>query len=157
MRWILIVFLVVIIMMIALSISRQYREKYEFYLELKEFLSQYKLNVSFKQEKIHEFLSNRPYSKVFKPFIIKYQEYLKSGDIRLEEVKTLDMEELRELEEIVKKIGRLDAKNEILQIDSILLSIDNRLNKATSYKNKICPLILKLSLLFALGLAILLI
>ena len=57
----------------------------------------------------------------------------------------------------MKNIGRYDVRNELGQIDSFLATIEVKLKKALDDKNKLSPMILKLSLLFAIGLAILLI
>ena len=61
------------------------------------------------------------------------------------------------LNDIVKNIGKYDAKNEVQQLDTFLLTVDTRLSKALEDKNKLCPMIIKLALLFAIGLSILLI
>ena len=77
--------------------------------------------------------------------------------MNLTRIKALDSEDLPVLEEIVKSIGKLDSKNEITQLDTFLVTVTDRLNKAEADKNKLCPMIIKLSLLFAVGIAILLI
>ncbi len=157
MKWLLIIVLIAVIMFIAYSLSEQYKDKYDFYFNLKNFLNQYKINVSFRQEKINEFLSGLTPKRQFKIFIEGYKNYLKTDKLNLQEIKALDTEEKNELEHIVTHIGSLDSKNEIGQVESYILSIDTKLNKALEDKNKLCPMILKLSLLFAIGLAILLI
>ena len=55
-KWILIIILIVVIMLIAYSVSEQIRDKYDFFNNLKQFLNQFKINVAFRQEKINEFL-----------------------------------------------------------------------------------------------------
>ncbi len=157
MKWILIVILIAVIMMIAYALSEQYKDKYDFYNNLKNFLNQYKINVSFKQEKINEFLSSLAPKRQFKLFIEAYQNYLRTDTLNLDNIKILEAEEKVELNTIVHNMGSLDAKNEVGQIDTFLLGIDIKLSKALEDKNKLCPMILKLSLLFAIGLAILLI
>ena len=44
MKWLLIIVLVFVIMIIAYSLSEQYKDKYDFYLNLKNFLNQFKIN-----------------------------------------------------------------------------------------------------------------
>lgn len=157
MKWILIILLIGVIMIIAYGLSEQYKEKCDFYSNLKNFLNQFKLNVSFKREKVSEFLKQVNSKKQFKIFIEEYQNYLSKGELNLTRIKALDSEDLPVLEEIVKSIGKLDSKNEITQLDTFLVTVTDRLNKAEADKNKLCPMIIKLSLLFAVGIAILLI
>ena len=52
MKWFLIIVLIFVIMLIARAVSEQYKEKFDFYSNLKTFLQQLKINVSFRQEKI---------------------------------------------------------------------------------------------------------
>lgn len=157
MKWFLIAVLIAVIMIIAYSISEQYKDKFDFYNNLKSFLNQFKINLSFKQDKIINFLNNLKPKKQFKLFINSYKNYLNTDKIDLSEIKILDIEEKTELENIIKNIGKFDAKNEINQIDNFLCNINNKLITAENDKNKVCPMILKLSLLFAIGLAIILI
>ena len=56
MKWLLIIILIFVIMLIAYAVSEQYKEKFDFYDNLKKFLNQFKLNLSFRQETILEFL-----------------------------------------------------------------------------------------------------
>lgn len=144
-------------MLIAYSLSEQYKEKFDFYSNLKTFLQQFKINVSFRQEKIIDFLNNTKAKKQFNLFINAYKNYLKNNEINFKEIKILEIEEKNQLEMIIRNIGKFDAKNEISQLDSFLIEIDEKLKKAEIDKNKLCPMIIKLSLLFAVGLAILLV
>ena len=157
MKWLLIIVLVFVIMIIAYSLSEQYKDKYDFYLNLKNFLNQFKINLSFKQDKIINFLNNLRPKKQFKLFINSYINYLSSDKLDLSEIKILDDEEKLELENLINDIGKYDVTNEINQIENFLYSIDQKLKKAEDDKTKLCPMIIKLSLLFAIGLAILLI
>lgn len=156
MKWVLIISLIAVIMLIAVAVSKQYSEKFIFYTNLKLFLEQFKINISFRQKKISDFLSEMKTNKVFINFIDCYQEYIDTGNTDLEKIKILDSDENREIEMIIKGIGRYDVKNEILQIDTFLSMVQIRLDKASKEKEKVCPLIIKLSLLFSIGLSILL-
>ncbi len=156
-KWILIIILIVVIMLIAYSVSEQIRDKYDFFNNLKQFLNQFKINVAFRQEKINEFLQKSNSKKQFKVFVDEYSNFLKTGELCLEKIKVLEEDDKQILQDIVKNIGKYDAKNEISQMESFLLTVDEKLAKANEDKNKLCPMIIKLSLLFAIGLAILLI
>ncbi|HIU06271.1 MAG TPA: hypothetical protein IAC46_01575 [Candidatus Onthoplasma faecigallinarum] len=156
-KWILIVVLIAVIMLIAYSVSEQYKDRYDFYNNLKMFLNQFKINISFRQEKINNFLNSITPKKQFKCFIEEYKKYLSTGELNLDNVKVLEDEDKVILNDIVKNIGKYDAKNEVQQLDTFLLTVDTRLSKALEDKNKLCPMIIKLALLFAIGLSILLI
>ena len=157
MKWILIIVLISAIMLIAFSLSEQIKDRYDFYQNLKLFLNQFKINISFRQEKILDFLKKANSKKQFKFFVQEYESYLKTGSMNLEKIKVLDQEDREILLDIMKNIGRYDVRNELGQIDSFLATIEVKLKKALDDKNKLSPMILKLSLLFAIGLAILLI
>lgn len=157
MKWVLIVLLIFMIMLIARAVSEQYKDRYDFYVNLKLFLNQFKINVSFKQEKVIDILNKTTSKKQFTCFVDAYKSYLKTNELDLSQIKVLSLEEKESLIEIVKNIGKFDVKNEIQQIDSFLVTVEENLNKATEDKNKLCPMIIKLSLLFAIGLAIILI
>lgn len=157
MKFALIVILVVVIMLIAISVSRQYKDKYEFFDNLKQFLNKFKMNVSFKQETIEDFLINLKPQKQFSVFIKDYKEYLVNGNINLNNIKILTQEEQEELKDMLISLGKFDAANELNQIDVFCKLIDEKLTKAEVDKNKLCPMIVKLSFLLALGIGILLI
>ncbi len=157
MKWILILVLIVVIMLIAISLSEQYKDKFDFYSNLKQFLDQLKINVSFKQNILNKFIEEHNGQRQFKVFIMDYQQYLKTNTLDFSNLKLLEHEEKVELESIVKNIGKFDKDNEIKQLDGFLQSIDEKLQIAKENKTKMCPMIIKLSLLFALAMAILLI
>ena len=144
-------------MLISYSVSEQYKDKYDFYNNLRLFLQQFKINLSFRQEKVNEFLNNLKPKKQFKDFVDCYKSYLQTGELDLGNLKLFDSEEIKELESIIKNVGSYDVSNEINQLNSFLATIEIKLKKAQEDKNKLCPMILKLSLLFSIGLAILLI
>ncbi len=153
----LIILLVFMIMLIARALSEQYKDKYDFYSNLHSFLCQFKINLSFKQEKITEFLDNITPKKQFKNFIDDYKTYLQSENLDFENLTFLEEEEKVVLTDLIKGIGVHDVKTEMAQLDSFIETINTKKQKTEEDKNKICPMIIKLSFLFALGLAILLI
>lgn len=152
----LIVILVFVIMLIAKALSEQYKDKFDFYFNLHNFLCQFKINLSFKQDKINEFLSNVNAKKHFKLFIEDYKEYLQTEKLSFQNLTFLEEEEKFILEDLIKSIGNHDVKTEMGQLDSFIETINIKKQQTEADKNKICPLIIKLSLLFAVGLAIIL-
>ena len=157
MKWVLICVLIVVIMIIARALSEQIIDKYDFYFNLKNFLNNFKLNVTFRQDKVLDFLNNTKCRKQFKLFVEDYKVFLVDGNLDFENLKMLNEEEKQELSDVVKNLGRLNARGEINQTEGFLGLVEARLNQAENDKVKLSPLILKLSFLFALGLAILLI
>lgn len=157
MKWVLIAILICIIMLIAHAVSEQYKEKFDFYDNLKLFLNQFKINLSFKQEKIIDFLEKIKSKKQFNIFVNSYKQFLATNKLDLDNIKILEPDEKKQLEMIVKNIGFMDAKSEIEQLETFILLVDEKRKKAELDKNKLCPMIIKLSLLFAIGVAILLI
>lgn len=156
-KWVLIFVLIGLIMLIAISFSEQYKDKYDFYYNLKSFLTQFKINVTFKQEKIVDFLLKIKCKKQFNLFIKDYLNYIKTNKLDLSDLKILDVDEINELEEIIKNTGSLNGENEIKQLNSYLVNVEDKLNKAAENKAKLCPMIIKLSFLFSVALAIILI
>ena len=157
MKWVLITILIFIIMLIAYAVSEQYKDKFDFYNNLKLFLNQFKINLSFRQEKITEFLDKTTCKKQFKIFIEEYKKFLQTNELNLDRIKVLDEEDKKELIDIVNNLGKHDTKSELSQLEGFLLIIENKLKIANENKNKMCPMIIKLSLLFAIGLAIILV
>ena len=157
MKWILIIILISVIMLIAHAVSEQYKQKFDFYDSLKTFLNQFQINLTFKQEKILNVLNETKSKKQFNLFILAYKHYLKTNELDLSEIKILNIDEKNQLKNMIESIGKFDSINETKQIEMFLLEINNKLQKTEKDKEKLCPMILKLSLLFAIGLAILLI
>lgn len=157
MKLFLIITLIAIIMIIASAISEQYKDKYDFYFNLKNFLNMYKLNVSFKKEKISNFLKSVSCKKHFKLFIDDYLNFLQTENLNLDNITLLNQQEKEELSEILQCLGKLNSENEIQQINSFLNIIQQKIDSSLEDKQKLCPLIIKLSLLFSVGLAIVLI
>jgi len=157
MKIFLIIVLIFLIMLIATAVSQQYRDKYDFYLNLKNLLLKFKMNVTFKKEKILNFLNQQNGKKEFKLFIEDYKEYLTTNKINLENIKLLDSDEKITLMSILKQLGNYDTENEIQQLQNFINVIEEKLLKAKEETQKLCPMIIKLSLLFAIGLAIILV
>jgi len=157
MKIVLIIILVFAIMLVARAVSEQYKDKFDFYNNLYLFLCEFKINLSFKQEKIIEFLDNIKPKKHFKIFIDSYKEFLKTNELNLSNLTFLDTEDITYIESLIKNIGRNNVETEIGQLEMFIENISLKKCSAEQDKNKLCPIILKLSLLFALGLSILLI
>lgn len=157
MKWFLIFVLISTIMLIAYAVSNQYRDRLDFYTNLTQFLKKFKLNISFRQDKVEQFISETKPRKQFKQFILTYKNYITTGKLNLAEINVLTDEEKSALTNIIINIGRFDANNEIKQTEQFIAEMEDKRKKAEEDKNKLCPLIIKLSLLFAIGLSIVLV
>ena len=134
MKLFLIITLIVVIMLIAHSISEQYKEKYDFYSNLKAFLNQFKINVSFKKAKVLDFINEIQAKKQFKFFLEAHKTYLETGKLNLDKITVLDQREKADLKDVVLNLGKYNAENEINQLDSFFLIIDAKLKKAQEEK-----------------------
>lgn len=157
MKIFLILVLIVVIMIIAKSVSDQIKDRYDFYYNLKQFLNNFKINLAFKQTKILDYLNQTNGKKEFKVFINSYKNFLRTSEVCLDDLKILDESEKKELADIINNTGKFDAKNEAFQIDSFLQTVQGKLNRAEQDKVKLCPMIIKLSFLFAIAVSVLLI
>ena len=76
-------------MLIAKSLSDQYIEKYNFYFNLKNFFNQFKVNLSFKKNKVFEFLNSIKAKREFAKFKKEYIQFLSTGELNLDNIKVL--------------------------------------------------------------------
>ena len=157
MKWIVIILLITTIMLVARGLSQQYKDKHLFYVNLQSFFKQLKLNLSFKQDKIENFIDAFEADNQFKSFLNCYKLFLQGNENAFEGFKVIDSNEIVELNQMMKSIGCHDTKSEIEQLDSFIERINLKLEKTREDKQKLCPLIIKLSLLFAIAVGILLI
>ena len=143
-------------MVIAQGICRQYRERCSLFEALNDFFRQMRLNLNFQKQKIKEILNRAQIRKANKDIYTTYLEYLDKGtSIDLNFVKVLDQAEQAELTDMLLSLGKNDASGELQQLDSYDIYLKDKIDIARKDRDKYCPLITKLSFLFAIGLAIL--
>ncbi len=158
MKLILMLGLIVVIMLVAKGVARQYADRYELYVALKDFFRQMELNIGFQKQKINEILTKSNIKKVNKEIYSGYLEYLSNGkSLDLSFVKFIDSDEQEYITNMLLSLGKSDTLNELKQLKSYDEYLSDKINTCKQEKDKLCPLIIKLSLLFALGLVILLI
>lgn len=158
MKYILMIVLVAAIMLISQGVCKQYRERYTLFEALSEFLRQMRLNLSFQKQKIKEILNRATIRKTSKEIYMSYLSYLEDGtSIDLGFIKVLDETEKEQITNMLLSLGKNDTSGELKQLDAYDVYLQDKLQAAKAEKDKNCPLITKLSLLFAIGLAILLI
>ena len=158
MKYILLIVLVAVIMLISQGVCNQYRERYALFEALNEFLRQMRLNLSFQKQKIKEILNRAQIRKTSKVIYTSYLNYLETGtSIDLSFVKVFDQTEQEQITRMLLSLGKNDTFGELQQLNVHEEYLKDKLQTAKEERDKRCPLITKLSLLFAIGLAILLI
>lgn len=156
MKYILMLCLIAVIMLVAQGVCKQYRERYSLYEALGDFFRQMRLNLGFQKQKIREILNQATLKKANKDIYIAYLEYLDKGSsLTLDFVRILDDNEQEYLQKMLISLGKNDTSGEIKQLDSYDIYLKDKIERTRLEKEKYCPLITKLSFLFAIGLAIL--
>ena len=151
----LLIILVIMIMLIALGVVKQYRERHSIFLELSMLLNEYELNIGFRKEKLRNLISNFHATGELKHILKNYLDnFNNTNNLNFDELKLLQIEEKQFLVAMFQKLGTSDYDNEKLQLATFKSYIEDKLKDTKEKKNKLCPLILKLTFLFALGLAI---
>ncbi len=145
-------------MLISQGVCNQYRERYAVFEALSEFLRQMRLNLSFQKQKIKEILNRTQIRKTSKEIYTSYLSYLENGtNLDLSFVKVFDQAEQEQITNMLLSLGKNDTSGELQQLNAYENYLKDKLQTAKEERDKRCPLITKLSLLFAIGLAILLI
>ena len=79
-----------------------------------------------------------------------------NGDnLDLDFVKVLDDTEREQLTNMLRSLGKNDTSGELKQLDAYDIYLKDKMDRTKAERDKYCPLITKLSFLFAIGLAIL--
>ena len=156
MKYLLMFALIGVIMLVAQGVCRQYRERYAIYESLNDFFRQMRLNLSFQKQRINQILNQTTLKRVNKDVFIAYLNYLDKGDkLELDFVKVLDATERVQIVDMLRSLGKNDTYGELKQLDAYDIYLKDKMDKTKAEMDKYCPLITKLSLLFAIGLAIL--
>ena len=143
-------------MLVAQGVSRQYSERHDIFVAINEFFRQMSINLGFQKQKIKQILDHASLKKVNKEIYVAYLNYLDKGkELDLSFVKVLDDSENEYITSMLKSLGKNDVANEIKQLESYQLYLKDKIDRTRAEKEKYCPLITKLSFLFAIGLAIL--
>lgn len=156
MKYILMIVLIIVIMLVAQGVCKQYRERFAIFEAISEFFRQMSLNLGFQKQKIKEILNQASIKKVNKDIYTTYLEYLENGkELNLSFVKVLDDAEEEYITKMLISLGKNDTASEIKQLDAYQMYLKDKIAITKAEKEKYCPLITKLSFLFAIGLAIL--
>lgn len=156
MKYLLMLCLIAVIMLVAQGVCRQYRERYALFEAVGEFFRQMRLNLSFQKQKISEILNQATLKRVNQEIYTTYLNYLEKGeDINLDFVRILDDDEREQLKNMLLSLGKNDTSGELKQLEAYDIYLKDKIQTTRQEKEKYCPLITKLSFLFAIGLAIL--
>lgn len=156
MKYILMLGLIGVIMLVAQGVCKQYRERYALFEALGDFFRQMRLNLGFQKQKIKEILNQTTLKRANKDIYISYLNYLEKGMvINLGDIRILEDNEQEKLTNMLQSLGKNDTFSEIKQLEAYEVYLKDKIETTKGEKNKYCPLITKLSLLFAIGLAIL--
>ncbi|MFQ6724072.1 MAG: hypothetical protein ACLRFE_01885 [Clostridia bacterium] len=156
MKYILMIGLIVVVMLISQGVCNQYRERYKLFESVGEFFRQMRLNLSFQKQKIKQILNQTSLKKNNQEIYRTYLNYLEKGtDIDISFVHILDEDERQQLSNMLYSLGKNDTFGELKQLDAYDIYLKDKIQTTKQQKEKYCPLITKLSFLFAIGLAIL--
>jgi len=155
MKLLLICLLVVLIMIVALGIAKQYKQKCNFYADLVLFFNSYEINIGFKKEKMLLFVKNFNCSFDSKFLFDSYIQHLENDKPLNFKSSLIDDSDV--VEEMFACLGHNDYEQELKKINSYKVYLQKKLDEAEQKKEKNCPLIVKLSFLLSLVLGIVLI
>lgn len=151
-KWLLLVVLILLIMLIAKQISKQYKDRHQIFCDILDFVQNYKLNVGFKKEKIK--LLTKKYTE--KTTVLGcYNSYIETGNFDLSDIKLLSIEEKTQIKAFLIEFGNGDFETEKKLIAITENYLQQKIDETKGQKDKWCPMIIKLSFLFSLGVAIL--
>ena len=148
--------LIIVIMLVAQGLCKQYRERNAIFEALNDFFRQMRLNLGFQKQKIKEILQQTTLRKSNKDIYMAYLDYLDKGTpVDLTFVKILDDNEQEHISNMLKSLGKNDTMGELQQLDAYDIYLKDKIETTRRERDKYCPLITKLSFLFAVGLTIL--
>ena len=147
---------------IGVTLTTKYKKRYLFYKELNEFFSFVKHSISFSQKLLGditlEFFENR------KKNLFNYQNYLdflNSKSLKscfdMEDCDFLKNEEKKDVVEYFNQLGKLNLKEEVEKIQTIISAISICKEEKQADFKKYSNIFIKLGLLFGLGIGIILI
>lgn len=143
-------------MLVAQGVCKQYRDRNALFEALNDFFRQMRLNIGFQKQKIKEILNQATLKKSNKEIYTAYLAYLEKGQpLDLNFVRILDDTEEEQVSNMLRSLGKNDASGELQQLDAYDIYLKDKIEATRREKDKYCPLITKLSFLFAVGLAIL--
>jgi len=156
MKYVLMFALIGVIMVVAQGVCKQYKERCILFEALGEFFRQMQLNLNFQKQKIKEILNQATLKRSNKEIYITYLDYLEKGTtINLNHITLLDNAEQEQVTRMLHSLGKNDTAGELKQLESYEIYLKDKIENARREKEKYCPIITKLSFLFALGLVIL--
>ena len=149
--------LMLLIMLIANGVSRQFKDKCSLYGNIIDFLNSYELNIGFKKDKMVQLIEKHKTIDCSKMMFVDYLDYLKHD-------KEFDKSNFKMLEEdadyvieMFKDLGHGDYEQELKKTENYKQYLKKKFLLAEEKQKKLCPLITKLSFLFGLVVVLLII
>lgn len=156
MKYLLMIAFVIVVMVIAQGVCRQYRERCAVFEGINDFFTQMRLNLSFQKQKIKEILEKASIKRNCKEIYTAYLRYLNNGQsIDLSQIKVLEIDEQEQITNMLNSLGKSNTESELKQLEVFKVYLGDKIDACKREKDKYCPLITKLSFLFAVGLVIL--
>ena len=107
-------------------------------------------------EKIKEILNQTTLKRNNQEIYTTYLNYLEKGTpIDISFIRILDDNEQQQISNMLLSLGKNDVSGELKQLEAYQVYLSDKIESTRHEKDKYCPLITKLSFLFAIGLAIL--
>lgn len=157
MKLFLIILLIVLIMAIAKGVARQYKLRHNIFVYILKFINEYELNIGFKKEKIKSIIKLEETTGELNFIFSSYLDYLYNGkSLDLSNLKLLTEEEQKYLTDMFLSLGKADYVSEMAKLKIFKHWLEEKIEQTKSEHSKYYPLTVKLSFLFALGLALIL-
>ena len=151
---------------IGIVLAKKYIRKENFYIDLLAFCNTTFTEINFTQNKLKKIIEQNInyYKKDFKLFLNLYKRYL-DGEVNKENLDNavcknfefLTEQEIKKIVTFFINIGKVDADNELNNLDIFKKDIKGTLDDASTKKRQFVPMIIKLSILVGIGIAILII
>ncbi len=164
MKWILIGVIIVGMAYIGYGISRYYHKRKRYFDDMILLCEKLCVDISFSKENLHSIISSSldNYSKDFKKGAESYLEYLKNNSNEINEEMLFKKDSLLKEEEkqivllFFRSLGRLDASNQISEINNFKSKFVAYKENAEEDNKKFGSLSFKLMLLFGVMIVIIL-
>ena len=155
MKIFLLILLIALIMIIAKNVAKQYRDRHMFFVSILEFLNEYELNIGFKKEKIVYLVETHIYKGQSKKLFDEYNLYLtQNKDLEFSSLNLINGLERDFLIKMFKSLGTSDYSTEMAQLKFYKSWLEEKTSTTKKDSAKYYPLTVKLSFLFALGVAL---
>lgn len=148
---------------VGVILAKKYIRKENFYIDLLAFCNTTFTEINFTQNKLKKIIEQNInyYKKDFKLFLSLYKKCLDGevskknfGEVVHNNFEFLTEQEINKIVSFFINIGRVDADNELNNLDIFKKDIKGTLDTASIKKKQYVPMIIKLSILIGFGIGI---